>query len=696
MSYKIVTEYPFGLILVCILLALAYSFFLYRKDSSFEDAGKWKVRIMALFRFLAVFLISFFLLSPLVKSLKQHLEKPLIIFAQDNSASVVINRDSAFYRNDYPGRVNSFIKNLSQDYEVRSYSFGEDLNKDIDYSFDKKYSDFSKLFSEINNRYANRNVGALVFASDGLYNKGISPIYAGMDINCPVYSVALGDTTCPRDIILSHVNYNKIAFLGNKFPVQVFADIKQLQGINTQLKVLSNNKLEFTKNINVTTDDYTETVNIELEADKTGIRRYTIVIEPDNREITEKNNSLDIVIDILENKQKILLLSNSPHPDIAAIKSVLELNRNYQVESFSIKEFKRSIIEYNLVILHQIPSATRSATQLLSDIFKNGIPVVFILGGQSSVRNINNLRTGIQIRQYRNSFEETQAEYNDKFALFGVDEDIQQFIEKVPPLVSPFGDYKTGNATNVLFYQKIKNITTAKPLICFLNMADNKVGIITGEGLWRWKIYNYLYYSSHDHFNTLINKLVQYMALKVNKDKFIVNTKKVFDENEPVIFEAELYNENYELVNDPEVTITIINPEGKEFPFICKRTSRAYKLTAGMFPVGDYSYRAEAEFGQKNYLKTGKFSVLTVNVEENNTVADHHLLYQLSSNSNGKMYYPDEFEKLEEDIKSNKNIVPLSYTDKSLTDLVSFRWLFLVIILFISAEWFMRKYYGSY
>ncbi len=697
MRISILTEYPLWLIVFCIGLAFLYSYLLYRKDKHFIDLSIWKLRTMSLFRFISVFFISFLLLSPLIKSLYRYIEKPIIIFAQDNSESITINKDSLFYKNEYKNQIKHLINNLSDEYEIRTYTFGENLKKGLNFNFNHKQTDYSELFKELKNKYFNRNVGALIVASDGIYNKGTNPVYSTYDVNFPIYSIALGDTNVQKDIILSQVKYNKIAFLANKFPIQVFVDVRELKEINTQLNIYNNNQVVFSKQINVNDNLFSEIVNIELEATQTGIQHYKIRLTPNNQEISIINNSKDIVIDVIDSKQKILLLANSPHPDIGAIKSALELNLNYEVKFYLINKFSKSIRDYNLVILHQLPSLTNTVTTLLSDIFKNEIPVLFVLGSQSSLKIINNLQTGLQIKQTKHSFDESLPLFNKQFSLFEVHNEMQEFITKLPPLISPFGEYKMNASSNILFYQKIKNIPTNKPLIFFNPaIADNKIGFITGEGVWRWRLNNFLQHSNNELFNELINKIVQYLALKVSKDNFIINTKKVFNENEPVSFEAEVYNESYELINSPEVSIEIYNPENNKFPFVFDKTMAAYRLNAGIFPVGDYSYKASVKIGDKEFNKTGKFTVISVNIEAQNTIANHQLLYQLSSNNQGEIFYPAQLDDLIEDLKNNKDIVPIAYSEKKLMELINLKWLFFLLLALISAEWFFRKFFGSY
>ena len=98
---SLITEYPAWFILFCIALALLITGILYFKNQR-EEFPQTTVIWLSVLRFLAVFIISFLLLSPLVKNEFRKEEKPMLIFAQDNSGSVVIGEDSSFYRNEFP------------------------------------------------------------------------------------------------------------------------------------------------------------------------------------------------------------------------------------------------------------------------------------------------------------------------------------------------------------------------------------------------------------------------------------------------------------------------------------------------------------------------------------------------------------------------------------------------------------------
>jgi len=698
MNSNITTEYPLGLIIFCLALAFLYTFFLYRKNNKFTDISKFKIRLMAVLRFTAVFLISVLLLSPVIKYLNITIEKPIIIIAQDNSESLVFQKDENNLA-EYQKQIEALSVKLSENYEPVFYSFGEKSEKLQSFDYKQKETNISDLIEEIQNTYFNKNVGALIIASDGIYNKGINPLYSTTDINFPVYTIGLGDTTVYPDFSISKVRNNKIAFLGNKFPIQVYVDAKKLKGKTSTLKVFNNNIQIYSEQISVTSNEETKIIDLEVEAKTLGVQRFVIQISslPDEKNLL--NNYKEVAIEILDSRQKILIVANSPHPDISAIRQSLEDNDNYEVTYTKIDDFKGSIDEYNLVILHQIPSATNSATSLLSEIVSKDIPVIFIVGAQSSFNNINSLDLGLKITHLNSAFDESQSVLNTNFSLFEIEEDFTELVSKFPPLVCPFGTYDVSANLNVLMYQKINSIKTDYPLIAFNSETQSfnaKSCYITGEGIWRWRIYNYIEYQNQDLFDEFINKIIQYMALRVNKDRFVVDVDKIIDENKNVIFDSEVYNESYELVNNNDVNLDITDSAGNVFSYILDKNNKKYTLNVGTFPVGDYVYSANTKLDDEVFTKKGTFSVVKINLEAENIIADHNLLNQLSEQNNGQFYYPTQIDSLLANIQTNKNIVPISFSDKQLTDVINLKWLFFLIVGLISLEWFFRKFFGSY
>ncbi|MBK7964308.1 MAG: hypothetical protein IPK10_02635 [Bacteroidetes bacterium] len=126
------------------------------------------------------------------------------------------------------------------------------------------------------------------------------------------------------------------------------------------------------------------------------------------------------------------------------------------------------------------------------------------------------------------------------------------------------------------------------------------------------------------------------------------------------------------------------------------KTDKAYTLNAGIFPVGNYRYKAEVKLGDKILSKQGEFSVSALQIETAMTVADHSLLHALSAQTGGAVYYPGQVDELIKKLKSNENLKSISFMHKKLEDLLKEPWFFFLLIVLISLEWFIRKRAGSY
>ncbi len=670
-----------------------YSFILYRKDKKFTESSIWLVRTMAASRFAIITLISFFLLSPLLKIVNRTLEKPVIIIAQDNSESLVVGKDSSFYKKEYKQNLQKLINKLNDKYEVRSYSFADnikELTSTDSLKFNEKQTDISTLFNEIETRYSNRNVGAIILASDGLFNKGSNPIYTSDKIKIPIYTIALGDTTIKKDIILAKVEHNRLAYLGNEFPMEIMIDAKQLKGKTTTLSISKNNSVLFTQNINFNSDAFTTTIPAILQANEVGLQHYKVKLSTLPEETSITNNVQDIFIDVLDARQKILILADAPHPDVAAIKESIEANQNYEVDSYTLDNFDKPLKKYNLVILHQLPSPRFPSSKILTELNNSNIPV-WALSGANAV-----LKVDLSVASQSQKTNECEPVLDQNFSLFTISDELRKGIKDFPAVACPFGTYKVENSSNILLYQRIGIVDTRNPLMLFNTVGENKVAVFTGEGIWRWRLQDFAVHGNHKLFDEFISKTVQYLSVKTDKSLFRVITKNNFLENEPIELEAEVYNESYELINEPEVNISISNADNKKFLFTFSKTSNAYRLNAGMMPVGEYKYEAKVKVGGKLYTQHGEFSISPLQVELTNTVADHQLLYSLAKKHDGEMVYPNELEKLTQKLNTREDIKSVSYSEKKLTDLINLKWIFFLLLALLSFEWFMRKRSGAY
>ena len=159
---------------------------------------------------------------------------------------------------------------------------------------------------------------------------------------------------------------------------------------------------------------------------------------------------------------------------------------------------------------------------------------------------------------------------------------------------------------------------------------------------------------------------------------------------------ASFYNSSLEPITIPKILIEITNENGKKYKSQFGVIGDGYKLALGKLKAGNYSWTASANFNGKTYTKKGSFLVEDIQLEKIESNANQGVMKQLAEQSNGGFYLLKNYEDVLKDISERKDITPVSYAISSFDDLIDFIWIFVLLFLLLSTEWFLRRWYGSY
>lgn len=693
-------QYPVWYLIFCFLVGGGYALGLYLRDKSFREQSRWLNLLLGAFRMLVVGTLVFLLLSPFIKTFLEEYQKPLVIFAQDNSTSVG-QQMTADEKVAYLSSIAGLQTELQENYELVSLSFGNETREIDTFNFEDKITNISQALQTIEGAYSNQNLGAVILATDGIYNEGRNPIYNQSNLDIPIYTIALGDTTPQRDLLIRRVYHNKIAYLGDRFTVQVDVSGLNLLGEKSALNVykITNSEPQLLQTIGFEVDrnEFFLTQEFIVEANESGVQRFRIEVAPVSGESSSRNNRRDIFIDVLDARQQLLILAAVPHPDVTAIRQSLVENKNYEVKVAFVDDFTENVAKYDFVILHQVPSYSNSAEDILREIRDRGIPRLFIVGEQSQTNLLNNWQGLVELAVSQTSTNQVQGIIEPLFNSFTISNELTQEIPQFVPVQTPFGEFTLGEQARVFMYQRIGKVDTKYPLWVFGEEQNVRVSILLAEGVWRWRLYDFLQHQNHELFDEMLGKSVQYLSVKEDKRKFRVSLDKaIYNDSEELIFDAQLYNDNYELVNDPDVSLSINAPAGNQYDFIFNKTSEAYALNAGVFPAGNYQYEANVLFNGEKLNYQGEFSVEPVQIEQYEQRADHRTLQLLSQSFGGRVFYPDQIGEITDFIASNNNLKPILYQTTKTQPFINLKWIFILLLALLVLEWFFRRYFGSY
>lgn len=692
------TEYSPYFLILCVLAGLIYAILLYTK------ASPWSVslnRLLAAMRFVLVVIICFLLLNPFIRLIKNYFEKPVIVFAIDNSQSIPLGSDTTAsnkLKNDLDLLANE-LKEKEFETNIQTFSDTKTNENIASVKFDNQTTNLGSLLSAIQSNYENKNLMGVVLLSDGIYNQGIAPTYSTYNMN--IHTIGIGDTVAQSDLNLKAVYHNKIAYLGNKFPIVADINNTGFLGKQTSVVLSKNGNVLDTKTINFTKENDIQQIQFLVEAKDKGMNHYVVEMKTLSGEFTTRNNTKHIYIDILDSREKILLVAASPHPDIKAIRAAIGKNENYQLDVFipelmPAEQLKKNE-KYDLMIFHQLPSKRGvAANNLLKELMAKNTSSIFIIGGETHLANFNNLQQGVSILASGFQTDKVTPAFNPNFSRFNFSDEQKSVVSKYPPITVPFGNYKLAQGAEVILFQRVGSLTIDKPLITVNENNEKKSAVIIGEGLWQWRLQEYAKNENQDAFDEFFPKLVQYVSTKEDKRKFRINTtSNEYFSGESVLFETEVYNDIYEKIFGQKIDLQLLDEKGQRTAYTYTNASDGFKYKINGLPQGIYQFKATTTIDGKVENATGEFTIKELQMEALNTTADFNLLRQLSKQTGGIFVSSQDIAALKNKLLTTQ-AQSVIHSSEDVSELINLKWLFYLLITLASVEWFIRKFRGGY
>ncbi|MCF0063573.1 VWA domain-containing protein [Dyadobacter chenwenxiniae] len=691
MRSELIFQTPYWFIVFCLVAGAAYAFMLYQPAAAWGK--KWNYAL-ALLRGLTVGMICFLLLGPLVRKTETSVDKAKIVFAIDNSESVK-GPGSAMMK-----QVANAVKDLeSSGFEVSVQTLGKDSRSPVADSirFDAKKTDLSEMLQTVKTNFEGRNLTDVILLSDGIVNQGISPAYNRFPFR--VNTLAVGDTVPDLDIRIKDVISNRIAYLGNEFPVRAEIAANGLAGKSTTITLKQNGRVISSQQAMIDKPSFFKAVDFKASSSQKGVQHYTLELSGVAGETSPKNNRKDVYIDIIDGRQKILLMALAPHPDIKSIRSLIEANDNYEldIKILSISNTPVATAKpYDLIILHQIPNVLGMGNAQVRSFIESKTPLFFILGNQSAVQLANSLNRSLTINATNNQVDKVTARFNPAFQQLNFDPEQLKLLERLPPLSVPFGDYNISSGTETILFQKVGTLNTSKPLLVLNTNGGQKTAVLAGEGIWQWRQEEFAQTNKQEVVDNLFQKLIQVLSVREDKRKFrVYPVRSEFEAGEQVVFQTEIYNDIYEPIFGQEVKLDVTNEKGVTKQFTYTHSKENPRFNVSGLADGVYRFAASTSLRSGQEKVNGQFVISNADLELNNTTADFGMMRELASRSGGTFTTPAAFADFISKLKENRPADRLDSSEE-MVEIIYMKWLFFLLVLLLGAEWGLRKYHGGY
>lgn len=642
-------------------------------------------------RSVTLWIITFLLFSPLIRSIEKREEKPMLVVGIDNSQSMNMANDA-----------NSKIRQLktelaetcSEQYQIEYYTFGANSQQSDSVTFNEQRSDYADFIHRTNEKYYKRDVRAMILVGDGNSNSGVHPKYASANADYPIHTIGVGDSTVYEDQFIVDIEHNPNVFKGNQFVVNIGLQFEKFSGSQASFNIYQQGKKIETITLDIPQENHYINQHITLEANTPGLNKYEFEIQPTLFEKNINNNRKSIIVQVHDNKYKLLILSDGPHPDNGAITSALDKQANFIITTANVHDFEEQIKNYDAVVLNQLPSNNKQGQKLVHEIIQQEIPQLYIIGGKSSLSNLYNTNIGVEIPTTLET-EESLPIFEENFSAFTLPTNLKRIQGSLPPLKVPFSSkgYHLSNDWIILATQRIKDIDTDYPLIAFTSDRQQKRGIIFGEGIWRWRLNEYQHYGESNISDMLITKMIEYLCIRENRDKLKIEFDPIVQETEQVKMTAKVFNDLYEPIVDGPVEIVITDTLNHESEYLFSMNASNYSLNMGSLPAGDYRFTASTTLDGEALTKEGAFSVNNQSLEQYRTRANFKLLHTISKNSGGEAKLWDEHHQIIEII--NKHVEPSVVYTSRVNKGINLRILLLIIFATLALEWFFIKFWGE-
>ncbi|WP_367752978.1 hypothetical protein [Flavobacterium sp. WC2430] len=666
------------LIVLSIVIAGGLSFFQYY----FKAKNKSKLNLfLALLRFASIFGILLLLINPVITTSTLEIVKTPLPIVVDNSSSIVALKANNKAQELYTALVSN--TDLQDKFDVQSYRFDADFEPSEKFDFKGHQTNLDAIAKDL--RSINKNaVFPTVIITDGNQTNGNKYVYS-FDANNKVFPLVVGDTAKVMDLKITQLNVNKYAFYKNKFPVEVFFQYSGDKNTIADFSISQGNTILSKQNISFSATKKTAVATVLLPANRIGSQVFKATLSSKEKEVNTYNNTKKFAVEVIDQKTNIAIITAINHPDIAAFKRAIESNSQRKVTVINPKEIN-SLRDFTILMLYQPTAAFK---KVFDENKLAGINTFIITGTHTDFAFLNQQQSNFDFKMSSQK-EDYLASFNSQFNLFATD---NIGFENFPPLENTYGKVTVNGLVSVLLSSKIRNIETNAPLLTFSENQGKRSAYLLGENSWKWRLQSHVDSDSFDKYDLFIDKVIQFLASNNSKKSLVVNHETFYNSGESIEITAQYFNKNYEFDDKARLTIALENTKTKQTKnYDLLKSNNAYKVNLDGLAAGNYNFRVTELNSKTSY--SSHFEILDFDIEKQFVNPDVDKLQQLAANTKGQAYFSDQVNQLIKSLLADESYKSIQKNNATRSPLIDWYWMLVLIVIFLSTEWFVRKYNG--
>jgi uncharacterized membrane protein len=696
--------------------------------------------VLTALRYSTLLLLVLFLMRPVARSSDGDARDAIVPILVDTSRSMSI-QDAEGQRRIVRARAivaETLLPALSPKFRTELLAYGDDLSAlPVDaLHAGARRSDVSGALRAVRDRYRGQPVAGIVLLSDGGDTSGTGEAIAGE--GPPIFPVAVGSETAGRDREVLSVTSAEAVLDDSR--VDLAASVVG-HGNGTAplvVRLLENGRPLEVRQLTPPGDGMPVQARFRVAPDRGVPTIYTVEIPAAAGELVPENNTRSVLVQPPARRRRLLLVEGAPGFEHSFLKralvsdsglevdSVVRKGRNEQgVDTFYVQAVRsrsgalssgypqrvEDLFQYDAIVLanvdgNQLGRAQLEATRDFVGRRGGGLLVLgahsFLRSGlvETSILEVLPLDIGgrsraavpaVAARGTNRVALTPSGEEHPVMQLGAGADDTRKRWDAVPALASTaaLGDPRPG--ASVLAMTTGAG-GTAQPLVAVQRYGEGRSMIFAGEAAWRWRM---MLPAADRSYDTFWRQAIRWLAI-ASPDPISVSTPPAASTGDSLPIRIMARSPSFELLGDVTVDVRLTPPDGRLHQLRAGRETAS--ASDGMYVVhyradqpGVYKVVAEARRGgQSAGIGAASFLVGGADVEMTDPRVNERLLQRLAQNSGGRMVASGETAILAEALRAAVPAAVLSVR----RELWHTGWSFAAIVLFLGAEWLVRRQGG--
>ncbi len=711
MNFQIHFDIPFYLFILFALVSAGLAYLMYRK---LDVVSRPRRMFLGMLRGASLFFLFLAMTNLVTEFVRHEYKKKDVLLLVDDSQSMAL-KDASMAR---PAAVKNVLKSASFDtiqhyFNIDPVVFGEKVLRHFNIDslrYDRPGTDISAAVAKSLRMDDNGRTAFAILISDGDYNMGGNPMDLVRNLTFPVYTIGIGDSTLPKDVIVRQVIPAPSIYAGKK---SVVRSIIGSNGYGSALVTahLADDGREVASKIVTLPEHGDVEVSFDYTPSTTGTHLLRVYVPPLSGEFSTRNNSASVSVDVHKGKYSILLVAGAPASDVAFLRRNIESGGDFELkmlvqrtgDTFYGKDASGILAgSYEAVVLYDFPNDRSALTksEVIGRLNRENLPYVYFAGSGFSPRNVGQLPrlpfevSGYQPGEYQVGIS-PETGHDIPATLQPVYSLVEANSSMFPPLYYRRIDCAPAPGSVVLASPSMNGVKYSSPV--FLADPADRSAAFLAYGLWRLQLMSPISGLQNDFLHEFLATLLRTLISSGKQRLLTVRTdKSVYDPSETIHFNALLVGQDGKPVDGANVDIVVNEKNGKRLSAIKMSPlgGGAYAGNLSGLGEGRYEYVADATSGSTFAgADSGIVTVEPLNVEYIRTAMNVSLLRQIASVSGGTFFTPSQFVRNGIDLETSWK-EPAEISHSRSFELLSSLPVLAIVFVLLALEWTLRKIWG--